>query len=156
MKNKGFTLVELITTLALVATIIIILMNVVLTIKDLYFKYDTKTILYINQANLSKELNSKIKNNPYKYLSTTNPYTCNSSGCTFNRIDGTSPELSVTPQRISFDGYVYRFEDGTSGSFNYNVVQVGGVDTFLNIRIDINNVLYPGQNFGVNIVYFLR
>ena len=53
MNNKGLTLVELITTFALTSVIVVLLINIVVVIKNVYSKSDIKTELYINQSNLS-------------------------------------------------------------------------------------------------------
>ena len=50
MDKKGFTLVELITTLALTSVIVILLINVVLVINNVYSKSSIKTELYIKPS----------------------------------------------------------------------------------------------------------
>ena len=62
MNKKGFTLVELITTFALAAVIIAILINIVLIIKDIYVKYEIKTEMLIKQGELNSVINEKIIN----------------------------------------------------------------------------------------------
>ena len=57
MNNKGLTLIELITTFALSAVIIVLLINVVASIRTVYSKVSIKSDLYITQSNLSTALN---------------------------------------------------------------------------------------------------
>ena len=54
MNNKGLTLIELITTFALSAVIIVLLINVVVSIRNVYSKVSVKSDLYITQSNLEK------------------------------------------------------------------------------------------------------
>ena len=58
MNNKGFTVVELITTFAVASAIALVLFNIVLIIKNLYSNSNIKTNLLINQGNLSEQFNS--------------------------------------------------------------------------------------------------
>ena len=53
MNKKGFTLIELITTFALASVIIVILVNIIGIIKEMYVKTDVKSKLLVEQSNLS-------------------------------------------------------------------------------------------------------
>ena len=105
MKNRGFTLVELITTFALSAVIIVLLIGIINILKSLYSKTDVKTELYINQGSLSNVMNSKISNdNLLSYQA------CDDSSFCYNFIfkDGTTSKLIVTNNEIRFGEYTYR------------------------------------------------
>lgn len=147
MNKKGFTLVELITTFALASVILILLINVVVLIKDIYTKSDIKTQLLIGQANLSNSLNSKIRNgnlNSYSECSDSTDFCYD-----FSFKDGNSIKLKVTNSEVIFGNFVYKVKSGTK------ILTPSLTDTldFLVIEIPIENKLYPNEDFGINLVY---
>lgn len=155
MNNKGFTIVELITTFALSALIIILLMNVVIIIKNVYTKSNIKSELYINQYNLSNTINSKLnKKKLISYEECTEEEMCYN----FNFEDEII-KLKVTQKTIKFGNYVYNLDEKTtvqnpSVDIEYvNLNDVNNTDSFLVIKIPIVNEMYPGIDFGVNIIY---
>jgi hypothetical protein len=156
MNKKGFTLIELITTFALTSVIIIILINIVIVIKNIYTKNDVKSELLIEQSNLSNLINKKFD------VDFLNSYTqCNDSEfCyTFYFVDGTSSKLVVTDNYIKFDSYVYKFKKGTTSQnptlqlLDTEALSGSLANGFLVIKIPIKNKLYPNEDFGINIVY---
>lgn len=156
MNKKGFTLVELITTFALTTVIIVLLINVVVVIKNVYTKSNIKSELYINQSNLSNVLNSKIRrNNLDSYEACSDEEFC----YIFNFIKGESIKLTVSEKTIKFGDYVYNLNDETkveNPTLDVEYVDISDVentDSFLIINIPIINELYPNINFGVNVVY---
>lgn len=157
MNKRGFTLVELITTFALSAVIITILTNIVLIMKNMYNNTSAKTELYINQANLSNYINSKLNNGNLLTYST-----CNDSNfCyTFTFSDGTTSRLVITDNKITFGDYNYvlksnNYVEGES----FDILNTAPLsdstlnDSIMVINIPIKSKLYPKENFGVNIVY---
>jgi len=148
MNNKGLTLVELITTFALTAVIVVLLINIVVVIKNVYSKTNIKTELYINQSNLSNVLNSKINDNnlvSYEICADNNYLLC---------VDFVLKEeeirLSVTEKEIKFGEYVYKLKDKTK----VDNPSLNNTDNdILVINIPIINELYPNIDFGVNLVY---
>ena len=153
MKKNGFTLVELITTFPLTSTIIVLLLNVVVVIKNLYINTNIKTELYINQSNLSNILNSKIRKGNLK----------NSLDCTedegyllcqnFEFYGEESIKLIVNEKSITFGDYVYKLDDNTkvvSPTFRTEYLSNG--DNLLILNIPITNELYPYMDFGINLI----
>ena len=59
LNKKGFTLIELITTFALASVLIIILINIIIVIKNIYSKNDIRSELLLEQSNLSNLINKK-------------------------------------------------------------------------------------------------
>lgn len=151
MKNKGFTLVELITTFSLTAVIIVLLMNVIIIMKNTYSKTGIKTDLYINQSNLSNTLNSKLNSdNIDSYTPCDDSEFC----FTFNLVDGSNLKLEVTEKSVKFDKYVYNLDDNTKiVNPTLKVEQMDEIDKFLIIKIPIVSQMYPNMDFGVNLVY---
>lgn len=157
MNKKGFTLIELITTFALTATIVILLMNVIVIIKNVYSSSNAKTILLINQANLSNALNSKINNNNLLSL---NSCTDSSFCYEFKLINGETIKLIVTESKISFGNYVYKL-DGSASITNPEIITKTNIDvtdetlnnSFLIIKIPITSKKYSNDDFGINLIY---
>ena len=156
MKNKGFTLVELITTFALSAVIVILLMNIIIIIRNLYSKSSIKTELYINQSNLSNEMNKIInKDNLESYSECVDEEFCYE----FNFYNGESIKLTINDTIIKFGSLVYKLGKGISVvepsvSKEYISGQpINKNDSFLIIKIPIKHKLYPNIDFGINLVY---
>ena len=157
MNKKGFTLIELITTFALAAVIIILLINVVLIIKNIYSQNDIKSQLLIDQSNLSNVINKKLTEDALEtYISCSDSDFCYN----FNFIDGTSSKLVVTKDSVRFDNYVYKLQEG--GVIENPVIDIildievsnnEQNNSFLILKIPIKHKLYPNKNFGIDIVY---
>ena len=155
MNKKGFTLVELITTFALSAVIIILLINIVVVIRNIYSKTDLKTELYINQGNLSNAMNKVInKDNLISYSECNDEDFC----YLFNLSTGESIKLTVSNTNIKFGDFVYKLKSNTSvGNPSITTEYITGItnnnDSFLIIKIPISTDQYPGEDFGINLVY---
>ena len=156
MNKKGMTLVELITTFALTAVIVVLLINVIVVIKNVYSKSSIKSELYINQSNLSNALNSKINNDNLDYYEE-----CvidNSLLCVdFNFINGESIRLSVSEKEIKFGEYIYKLDNNTkvmnpSINVEYINLEENG-NNIMTLRIPIQSTFYPNIDFGINLVY---
>ena len=149
MNNKGFTLVELITTFVLTSIIVVILLNIVVIIKDIYVKYEIKTEMLIKQGELSSYVNdviangslqsyTKVSNTEFVFVTNTGSYT-----------------LKVENNIISFGDY--RYEAGNSVTIDTsNIVSTSSWSTgsgTLRVKIPIKHSLYPNSDFGLNLVY---
>lgn len=156
MSNKGFTLVELITTFMVSSVIIILLINIVVSIQEIYSKSNIKTELYINQANLSKAINSKFVDG-----NVTGYSVCSKSDfCyTFSLKNGETIDLVVTDSKISFGNFVYNLDIKSrilnpSLDFEYiNESSPVKYNSFLIIKIPITSDYYNNIDFGVNMIY---
>jgi len=164
MKKNGFTLIELITSFALSSIIILLLLNLIFSMKNVYTKTDTKTKLLIEQANLSKSLNDIINNENIVDI------TCTPSTsifeCNFIDKETTTYKLSIDRNNkiISFNDYTYKLDENssfgditgnqyincyetTSNCFNYKY------NYLLQIEIPITNKLFEGEDFGIKLSY---
>ena len=156
MNKKGFTLVELITTFALASVIIILLINIVLIIKNIYSKNNLKTELIIEQSNLSNLINKDFGvDNLDSYIPCDESEFCYD----FNYYDAKSVRLVVTDKYIKYGSYVYKAKGGTTiGKPTMEIVEIevsspDKNNNILVIKIPISNKLYPNKDFGLNIVY---
>lgn len=157
MKNKGFTLVELITTFALSCVVIILLLNVIVLIKDIYYETNLKTELYVNQANLSNFLNKKFKNNQfysYTYCSTSKENLC----YRFILENNETIELNITENKITFGKYIYNIPKNAKVDMEkafFNSLSHPNIPYNINhLKVPIFCNLYPNIDFGINLIYF--
>ena len=157
MNKKGFTLIELITTFALATVIIILLINVVVVIKNIYTNNNIKSELLIEQSNLSNLMNKKFSKD---MLDSYIP--CNDSDFCyeFNFVDGSISKLVVSDEFIKFDAYVYKLKNSIKTHnptletiIDIDVSTTDANDSFLIINIPIKHKLYPNKNYGINLVY---
>ncbi len=156
MKKNGFTLIELVTTFALSAVIIIILFNIVLVIKDLYTKYDIKSGIIIEQGNLSSLINKKFYDNTLiSYEPCSNDDFC----YIFKFENGIESKLEVYEDYIKFDNYRYEKKQGVvigkpiMDKITVNVSNTSINNSFYIIQIPISNKLYKNEDLGINIVF---
>ena len=157
MNKKGFTLVELITTFALATVIIVLLVNVIIVIKNIYSKNDIKSELLINQSNLSNVINKKLIEDS---LDTYTPCDDSDFCYNFNFVDGSSSKLVVTNDSIKFDNYVYNLKNGVVIEnpiidiiVDIEVSNTNHNNSFLILKIPIKHKVYPNKDFGIDLVY---
>lgn len=160
MNNKGFTVVELITTFAVASVIALVLLNVVLAIKNIYSDSNKKTTLLINQANLSNQINSKTLNNEIikvDFCDESNSIRCYK----LSYSNGEEIDLIVKSDSITFGNYVYRLEKGYYVDDDHIIIGYETDETVMNYEKDsifrikipvISNSNYK-ENFGINYVY---
>ena len=156
MNNRGLTLIELITTFALSAVIIVLLINVVISIRNVYSNTSIKSNLYITQSNLSNALNSKINNKLLDFYSD-----CNDSTFCYNftLINGETLKLVVEDTKITVGDTVYKLPEKTkvvNPTLNAEYIELKeeySGNNILVLKIPIINELYPNLDFGVNVVY---
>lgn len=156
MNNKGLTLIELITTFALSSVIIVLLINVVVSIRNVYSKTAIKSDLYIMQANLSNALNFKLHDEQLDSYST-----CTDSNFCFdfNLITGETLKLVVEENKITVGDQVYKLSEKTkvvNPTLSIEYIEQNeeySGNNILVLKIPIINELYPNIDFGVNLVY---
>jgi len=156
MNNKGFTLIELVTTFAISTVIIIILMNTVLVIKNIYSNNNIKSELLTEQSNLSHLMNKRFsKDNLTSYTYCEEGIFCYE----FDFLDSDVLKLVVDNDYIKFGSYVYKIGEGvTIGTPELDLIKIEVSnsifnDSFLVIEIPITHKLYTNSNFGIKIVY---
>jgi len=156
MNKKGFTLIELITTFALSSVIIVLLINVVVSIRNIYSKTSIKSDLYITQANLSNALNSKLHAEQLDYYTAcTDSLFCYD----FVLIDGETFRLVVEETKITVGNQVYELTGKTKAvnpTLNVEYIEQNNTysgNNILVLKIPIVNELYSNIDFGINLVY---
>lgn len=154
MNKKGFTLIELITTFLLAVVIIILLLNIISIIKNIYQKNDIKSKLSLEQSNLSNIINKKFDNGLKEY----NPCDDSDFCYEFEFDDGSSSKLLVKNNRLRFDSYNYDFGNIAKIS-DYEILieevdidDVNNKDAFLVIKLPIKSKQFPDMDFGIDFV----
>lgn len=157
MKNeKGFTIVELITSFVLISLIVALLFEVLFILKNLYSDSGIKTELLVKQALISEKINDEL-NSKNIMLATK----CGATCVNFIFTDGTRSELSFDREENTFTYGNYKTKL-ISGSEYGNIdistetilnVDVGRNDSIVQIKIPIYHKLLKQQDFGINIVY---
>ena len=158
MNNKGLTIIELITSFMMASIIIVLLVNVILILKNLYSSTSVKTELYIRQANLSKALNEKIN---FENLNSYEMCDATDSCYIFYFVDGEEVKLEIKDNVLTFGSFTYKLMNGNSflsspisiTKESVNVVDPNANNSFLIIKIPIKNKLYPIEDFGINLIY---
>lgn len=156
MNKKGFTLIELITTFALASVLIILLINIIIMIKNIYSKNDIKSELLIEQSNFSNLINQKLQSD---FLSSYTPCSESDFCYNFSFIDGSSSMLVVSKEYIKFGSYVYKLKEGTTVEnptikiIDVDVSSTIDNNSFLVVKIPIKHKLYSKEDFGINVVY---
>lgn len=156
--QKGFTIIELITSFSLTMVVLVFLFNIVVIMKETYVTNSTKSELIVKQSLLSTALNEDL------YSSGTSLYTatcgtgydkCYSIG--FN--DGTTTKLSISTSnnKIKYGDVIYDGDD-----FNVNSASVcktaytsttRNLNSYLQIKIDIDSNLIEDYDFGINVIH---
>ena len=154
--NKGFTVIELISSFVLVSLIVALLFEVLFIIKDLYSSSGIKTKLLVKQALISEKINDELSTKNLMIASK-----CGESCINFVFTDGTSSQLSFNREANTFKYGDYKTQLISGSEYgNINVstetvldVATGLNDSIVNIKIPIYHKLIKKQDFGINIVY---
>ncbi len=154
MKNKGFTIIELMVTFCLITVISFLLIELVLLLKDIYIKGDTKTILFTKQGNILKNINDDLET---KSLSNLKLCSDNTSCLEFTYMDGEKEKLIVNKDKkqITYGSYSVNYGNNSEfGNIEAYKSTAGDneINTITKISILINNKLIEEQfNFEVII-----
>jgi Tfp pilus assembly protein PilE len=150
MNKKGFTVVELMVTFVLIATISTILIQLVLTLKDLYVSGDMRTTLLTKQGTMTKKIYDDLDNKTLTEIKS-----CEGTCIEFVYED-TSKKLIVdkTNKKITYDNYTIKLGNKTGSSFGTISSSTYKDDTkqIFRVTVPINNKLLKGD-YGIDIVY---
>lgn len=148
MHKKGFTVVELMTTFALISVISVLLIKLTITLKEIYINGDIKTALLTKQGNMTDKIYKDLKEN--KLVSITS--------CDINCVDfeyeTITKKLKIDNDKkiLTYDNYSIKLGDGgyfgTAHIDNYE----SDIGIILNLNIPIHHKLLKG-NYGININY---
>ena len=155
MSKKGFTVIEILASFSIALTILIVLFNVVIIMKDNLGKVNAMTNTLVEKDNLSYNINKRLKEKELASLTT-----CNEGDkCyLFTYSDSTSDKLvyNSSDKTITFNNYTFDITDDmnveqpiineyydTMSSTTYNGYFI------LNIPIVLDN-----HDYSINIIKY--
>lgn len=150
--NKGFTTIELVATFTLTMVIVVLLLQIVLVLKDLYIRHVVVNSLRIKQAIMTEKINDVFRN---KVISHT-------TGCSLNNcinfvfMDGSNTNLHVNKEDNTISFGDFKTSLAPSSSFGEVSMQVykspSSLNSYLSIIIPVSTPLSKGD-FGINVLY---
>ena len=149
MNNKGFTVIEVIVSFALVALISTFLFQVVLSLKTVFLMGDIKTTLLIKQGNMVEKIYNDLDNHK---LTTVTECDNNEVMCKKLVFDDKDRilKLDTTNKLLIYDDYTIKLDDGITYDSMYHVISSGS--NILHISLPLHHKLMQGD-FGIDIVY---
>ena len=149
MKNKkGFTLVELMTTVSLISIIAILLIRLTITLKTIYIDGDMKTTLLTKQGTMTDKIYKDLKEKDLSSLTS-----CGENCVNFNYIDGTKKlKINESKKLITYGNYSIKLNDSSYFGTSYIDKYDGDVGDVLSIKIPIYNRMTKGD-YGIYITY---
>ena len=157
MKNeKGFTIIELITSFVLVSLIVTLLFEVLFIIKNLYSDSGVKTELLIKQALISEKINDEFNSKNIMVARK-----CGDTCVEFKFTDGSSSKLTFNRETntFSYGNYKTKLIEGSEyGNIDIKTetvldMPIGFNDSLIQIKIPIYHKLIKHEDFGINILY---
>ncbi len=167
--NKGFSTLELIVSFTLTMIIVVILFEIIISLKNVYENSVTKTALVSKQNLLTDYIYSDINDYGLQLIDT-----CGDNCINFTYNNNTSKQLSweynykeedkkQSFQKIKYGDYATELI--SNSKFDLSVgssaadVEIRGAkvcasaNSFISIKIPITNSKFPNEDFGLNIVH---
>ena len=156
MKKNAFTVVELVVTFVLTATIAIFLFQIIIVLKNLYISYGMKTELLNKQSIISNKINESFKNK-----SLINVTKCGSYCLNFIYDDQTINKFFINENELSIEFGDYKTVLPTGSRFGDMKVDIyispvfnnDKNDSILTINVPIYNDSVKDENIGINVLY---
>lgn len=162
MNKKGFTLVEIIVTFCLVSTISFLLFQLIISLKNLYTNSDLKTVLMIDQGNMTRRMNDDFFTMPIVSINDCEDtddaglklcYSFNLNDQALEKV--VTKQLKIYDDRIIYDGFQINIANGSKlGDVSLvatyiedTTVKYNGI---LTLDIPISNKLVLGD-FGIHM-----
>ncbi|NLM63353.1 MAG: hypothetical protein GX190_03470 [Mollicutes bacterium] len=154
--KKGFTIAELVLSFSISSMVIVLLFQLLLSLKDLYNMTGYKTEMLIKQATISKQINEVLSANTIIGIED-----CGVDCILFSFDNGSNKELSINREHkiINFGDFSTKLvKDSEFGEPNIMFYRNYGnvnnrFNSFILIDIPIYYPLYEDENFGINVVY---
>ena len=159
MNKKGFTLVEFAISFCLTATIAILILQLILSMKNIYLNGNIKTTLLSKQGIMLERIYKDFDNNNLKSVSS-----CGLSCLNFTYINSKnatfSAELKLDPynKTITYDDYTIKLTNGSYiGDIDVDNSTINGVNasynnSLLSIHIPVYNEFVEGD-MGFNLTF---
>lgn len=156
LDNRGFTIIELITSFSLTMVILVFLFNIVIILKENFVYNSLKSELIINQSLMSTALNEDLYNEATGISSTS----CSSGYDKCYNIElnnGTTRKLSIsmTRDKVQYGDSVFSNENLEMHEYKvcyYNSSSPSEKKAFLRLYVKFKSDLFEEQNFGFNVL----
>lgn len=156
MKKKGFTTIEIIIPVVLTSLIVIVLFNMIFSLKDLYINAILRIELLNKQTIMNQNLN--------KLLVSKNIISLNGCGdncITFTFDDETTTNLEINKENNTFSIGEYKTKLVKGSTFENIVLKIKHIDnvdenkndSYLKIYIPIKHNLLNNEDYGINTIY---
>lgn len=162
MNKKGFTVVELIVSFALVMMVVVMLLQIITIVKTLYVNAGIKTELLNKQAVMNRKIEERFNAKNLKAA-----VRCGKGCLTFIYEDDTSSTLTINKEKgkltfINKDDQAINYTTKLLSGSTFGDVEItnetihgvsdGKENAILHIKIPIKHSLVDGD-FGINMVY---
>lgn len=159
MNSKGFTIVELIASFSLTTIIVIMLLQLVFSLKEIQEYSDVKTELLTKQATISNKINKELYQKELKNIEACNdiPNYC----LNFVYKDGTMTKLivdkadnviTIGDSKIKLVKNSYFGDIGATTTY-LPKNDLTKNDSILTIKVDIKHDYFENDSFGLYAVY---
>ena len=167
--NKGFSLVELIVSFSLTMVIVVILFEIIVTMKNLYVSSVTKTELLNKQNIFTDYIYSDIENYGLNSV-----FVCGDNCISFSYNNGlvknlewsfySDANVSQALQSLSYGDYkinlITNASFDTSLTLSNNGYTLTGVkicsnpiNQYFNIQLPIKHTMFKDRDFGISLLY---
>ncbi len=154
-KKRGFTLIEVAVTFSLISVIVILLFQIIISLREVYIKGDLQTTLLSRQGILTKKINDDFQNLKLKSITS-----CGKFCITITYMDNSAYNLSldIDKNQIKYHDYTWQLPEGSSiGTVETQVVtdttSTGSTyNSILLINIPVTHKLLE-QDYGIRILY---
>ncbi len=156
MKKRGFTLIEITVTFSLIALVVILLFQIIISLREVYIKGDFQTTLLSKQGILTKKINEDLQNLKLKSITS-----CGNFCIKFNYQTGVSYDLSLNLENnsIQYHDYIWKLTDGsiigqveTIVYENAQITETTMDNAILKIDIPVTHKLLE-KDYGIHILY---
>lgn len=151
--NKGFTLVELLSTFILSSVIIVLLFQLIINLKDVYQQSGLKTDMLNKQYIITNKIYSDLNEKKAVMIDK-----CDESliCINFTFADGSVKKLQVNDinKTITYDNTTIKLtNEAFFDDMNINTIESQIDEQIFNISVPIYSTIIKDENFGINIVY---
>lgn len=113
-KNKGFTVIETIVSFCLISIVSIMVLQIILSIRDLYIIGDIKTTMLVKQGIMVQKIQDDVNKKGINRIDECDTQNTNCKKIIFS--DGSSSNLEKTEEYIYYDNYKYNLLSGSTAS----------------------------------------
>lgn len=149
MKNKGFTLIEVIVSFVLVAIISVFLFQVVISLKTIFLAGDIKTTMLNKQGIITQKIYNDIDENNLISVDSCQ----NEENCALFTYSSQTKKLKIDKQNriIAYDDYTIKLDQGSIiGNVTISKISTNGGNLFI-LKAPVQHKLFDGD-FGIDIV----